>query len=75
MDNAILQKASVALILAIWVINAFRIREKKESSDPAIAAANARERHEWRHIRRAYRALQIIATVYFFVSLIGFLAV
>lgn len=73
MDNALLQKAVVAFIVVLWVISEFRTRAKKQHADPAIAAADARERHAWRYVRWGYRALQIAIMAYLFKSLIQYL--
>ena len=68
MDNPILQKTIIIFILILWVIDEFRARKK--CSDPAIEAADARERHEWRYLRWGFRTIQVAATVYIFVQLI-----
>ncbi|NDO83844.1 hypothetical protein CJP72_24830 [Citrobacter sp. NCU1] len=72
MDNLILQKTVITVILVLWVINEFRTKKKKQSA-PAIEEADARERHEWRYIRWGWRAIQMAATVYIVVQLIQFL--
>ncbi|HFT0375814.1 MULTISPECIES: hypothetical protein [Enterobacterales] len=69
MDNLILQKTIIIFILILWVIDEFRARKRKYS-DPAIEAADARERHEWRYLRWGFRTIQVAATVYVFVQLI-----
>ena len=69
MDNPILQKTIIVVILILWVIDEFRARKRK-CSDPAIEAADARERHEWRYLRWGFRAIQVAAIVYIFVQLI-----
>lgn len=69
MDNPILQKTIIIFILILWVIDEFRVRKRK-CSDPAIEAADARERHEWRYLRWGVRTIQVAATVYIFVQLI-----
>ncbi|PJD04591.1 hypothetical protein B9Q20_16780 [Enterobacter mori] len=69
MDNLILQKTIIIFILILWVIDEFRAR-KRIYSDPAIEAADARERHEWRYLRWGFRTIQVAATVYVFVQLI-----
>ncbi|WP_241784413.1 hypothetical protein [Raoultella terrigena] len=71
MDNPILQKTLIIFILILWVINEFRTRtRKRKTSDPAIEAADSRERHQWRYLRWGFRAVQAAATVYIFVQLI-----
>ncbi|MEF3089536.1 hypothetical protein [Raoultella scottii] len=71
MDNPILQKTLIIVILILWVIDEFRTRARKiKNSDPAIEAADARERHQWRYLRWGFRAVQAAATVYIFVQLI-----
>jgi hypothetical protein len=72
MDNLFLQKIIIIFILILWVINEFRTKKKKRS-DPAIEAADARERHEWRYLRLGGRAIRMAVTVYIFVQLIQFL--
>ncbi|MNH38664.1 hypothetical protein D3C79_997360 [compost metagenome] len=72
MDNPILQKAIIIFILVLWVIDEVRTKKRKRS-DPAIENADARERHEWRHLRWGFRAIQVAATVYIVVRLIQFL--
>ncbi|WP_395314608.1 hypothetical protein [Enterobacter sp. ECC-249] len=69
MDNPILQKTIIIFILILWIIAEFRARKRK-CSDPAIETADARERHEWRHLRWGFRTIQVAATVYIFVQLI-----
>ncbi|EAW9501057.1 hypothetical protein ABDM08_004239 [Salmonella enterica] len=74
MDNLVLQKIIVVFILILFVLNEFRrVRNrKKTSSDPAIAIADAEERHQWRYVLWIFRILQTIALGYLFVSLIWF---
>ena len=72
MDNPILQKTIIIFILILWIIDEFRAKKRK-CSDPAIEAADARERHEWRYLRWGFRLLQIAATAYFITQLIQFL--
>uniref|UniRef100_UPI0031FBB8FB hypothetical protein n=1 Tax=Citrobacter freundii TaxID=546 RepID=UPI0031FBB8FB len=72
MDNPILQKTVIIFILLLWVINEVRTKKRKRS-DPAIENADARERHEWRHLRWGFRAIQVATTVYIVVRLIQFL--
>lgn len=69
MDNPILQKTLVIFILILWVIDEFRTKKRK-TTDPAIEAADARERHQWRYLRWGFRAVQAAATAYIFVQLI-----
>ncbi|WP_072061345.1 MULTISPECIES: hypothetical protein [Enterobacter] len=64
-----LQKTIITFILILWVIDEFRARKRK-CSDPAIEAADARERHEWRYLRWGFRTIPVAATVYIFVLLI-----
>jgi hypothetical protein len=71
-DNPILQKTIIIFILILWVINEFRSRKRKRS-DPAIEAADARERYEWRYLRWGFLTSQVAATVYIFVHLMQFL--
>lgn len=72
MDNLILQKTTIILVLILWGINEFRTKKKKHY-DPAIEEADARERHEWRYLRWGARAVQIAAAVYIVVPLVEFL--
>ncbi|MEX0558706.1 hypothetical protein [Raoultella terrigena] len=69
MDNPILQKTLIIVILILWVIDEFRTRKRK-TADPAIEAADARERYQWRYLRWGFRAIQAAATVYIVVQLI-----
>ncbi|CAM3348625.1 TPA: hypothetical protein ACGBUC_001960 [Klebsiella variicola] len=69
MDNPIILKTIVSFILILWVIDVFRTRKRKRF-DPAIEAADARERHQWRYFRWAFRIIQVVAGVYIFVQLI-----
>ncbi|MHA4360368.1 hypothetical protein, partial [Klebsiella pneumoniae] len=47
----------------------FRTRKRKRS-EPAIEAADARERYQWRYLRWGFRVIQVIAGVYIVVQLI-----
>jgi len=70
-DNPILQKIIIIIILVLWVIDVFRTKKKR--TDPAIEEADARERHEWRYLRWGFWAVKVAATVYIFVQLMQFL--
>lgn len=64
LDNPLLSKIALVLILVLWCIDALRKRKKNHSSDSVIEAANARERYEWRYFRWSFRAIQIAASLY-----------
>ncbi|EFO0980970.1 hypothetical protein DX649_24420 [Escherichia coli] len=69
----LLLKAIVAVILALWAADALRTKRKKEHSNPAIADADARERHQWRYARWGLRLIQIACALYFVLSAIKFI--
>jgi len=71
-DNPILQKVIIIFLLVLWVISEFRTKKKKRL-DPAIEEADARERHEWRYLRRGFRVIQVLVTGYIFIQLIQLL--
>lgn len=67
MDNPLILKLIVAFLLATWMVQIFFKKKKITHLPAAIAEANARERHQWRHIRRVFRIMQIACTLYFIV--------
>ena len=73
-DSLVLLKILVVLIIIIGVRENLRWRRRKRQ-DPggAISQANARERHEWRYVRRAFTLIQIAFGLYILGSLIQFL--
>ena len=73
-DSLVLLKILVVLIIIIGVRETLRWRRRKRQ-DPggAISQANARERHEWRYVRRAFTLIQIAFGLYILGSLIQFL--
>ncbi|QJT83822.1 hypothetical protein C0557_21320 [Kosakonia sp. MUSA4] len=73
MDNILVLKAIVVAILALWAIDVLRTKRRKQHSDPAIAEANARERHDWRYFRWGFRIMQIACALYFILSAIKFI--
>lgn len=72
MDNSILQKSIIIIILVLWIIDEFRTKKQKYS-DPAIEEADSREHHEWRYLRWGFRAIKVAATAYILVQLIQLL--
>lgn len=73
MDISLLLKTIVAAILVLWAVDALRAKRKKEHSDPAIAEADARERHQWRYVRWGFRVIQIACSMYFVLLAIKFI--
>lgn len=73
MDNALVLKGIAVLLLAFWLRDALKARRKKRSADPAIAQADARERHAWRYVRWGVRGIQIACALYFVRMLIQIL--
>ncbi|EPG3392739.1 hypothetical protein MFC21_004927 [Klebsiella pneumoniae] len=63
MNHLIFEKVIIIFILVLWVFDTFR-------TDPAIEAADARERYQWRYFRWGFRIIQVVAGVYIFVQLI-----
>lgn len=69
MNHLIFEKVIIIFILVLWVFDTFRTRKRKRF-DPAIEAADARERYQWRYFRWGFRIIQVVAGVYIFVQLI-----
>lgn len=67
MDNPLFLKVIAVVLLATAVAQIFIKKKKMTHLPAAIAEANARERHQWRHIRRIFRIMQIACTIYFIV--------
>jgi len=73
-DSLVLLKILVVLIIIIGVRENLRWRRRKrQNPGGAISQANARERHEWRYVRRAFTLIQIAFGLYILGSLIQFL--
>ena len=75
MDNPLLIKGLVFLLLALWAWDIIRAKHKKQPADPAIAHADARERHAWRYVRWGFRVIQIACVLYVVWRLIQILLV
>ncbi|MDF7759374.1 hypothetical protein PU683_07505 [Kosakonia cowanii] len=63
MDNPLFLKVIVVVLLVAWVAQLFMKKRRTTPLSPAIAEANARERYQWRHIRRVFRLMQIASTL------------
>lgn len=73
-ESTVLMKILVVLLLIYWGYAELRKRRnKRENSDISIAKANARERNQWRYVRRFFQALQIAFALYLVGSTIKFL--
>ena len=68
-NHLIFEKVIIIFILVLWVFDTFRTRKRKRY-DPAIEAADASERHQWRYLRWGFRIIQVVAGVYIVVQLI-----
>ncbi len=75
MDNPLLLKGLVVLLLALWAWDIIRAKRKKQPADSAIAHADARERQAWRYVRWGFRVIQIACALYFVQMLIQILLV
>lgn len=73
MDNPLFLKALVVLLFAFWIWDLLKPKRKKQPEDPAIAQADARERHMWRDVRWGFRVIQIACALYFVQMLVQFL--
>lgn len=73
MDNQLFLKAVVVVMLVWCGWDVYRKKRKKVPVDPAIADADARERHRWRYLIAAYRIIQLVIALYFIRTLIRFL--
>ena len=62
-------KIIIIFLLILWGFDTFRTRKRKRY-DPAIEAADASERHQWRYLRWGFRIIQVVAGVYIVVQLI-----
>ncbi|EPG8540552.1 hypothetical protein RCD82_02975 [Klebsiella pneumoniae] len=69
MNHLIVQKIIIIFLLILWGFDTFRTRKRKRY-DPAIEAADASERHQWRYLRWGFRIIQVVAGVYIVVQLI-----
>ncbi|KAB8307717.1 hypothetical protein EH227_17215 [Rouxiella chamberiensis] len=73
-ESSVLMKILVVLLLIYWGYAELQKRRKKrENPDVSIAKANARERNQWRYVRRLFRVLQIAFALYLVGSTIKFL--
>ena len=68
-NHLIVEKIIIIFLLILWGFDTFRTRKRKRY-DPAIEAADASERHQWRYLRWGFRIIQVIAGVYIVVQLI-----
>ena len=59
----------IIILLILWGFDTFRTRKRKRY-DPAIEAADASERYQWRYLRWGFRIIQVVAGVYIVVQLI-----
>lgn len=73
MDNPVILKALVAVLLVLWVMNIFRKMKIKPHPNPAIAAADAKERHHWRYARWGLKALQTVMALLIVTTLVKYL--
>lgn len=68
-NHLIVEKIIIIILLILWGFDTFRTRKRKRY-DPAIEAADASERYQWRYLRWGFRIIQVIAGVYIVVQLI-----
>ena len=68
-NHLIVEKSIIIFLLILWGFDTFRTRKRKRY-DPAIEAADASERHQWRYLRWGFRIIQVVAGVYIVVQLI-----
>jgi hypothetical protein len=73
MDNIILHKVIVILLMILWACDILRRKKKKQNLDPAIAQANAAERYHWRYLRWGWRLLQLVCCCYLLVMAVKIL--
>lgn len=75
MLNTLLFKAIVILILVMscWDFLRKRVNTKVAEPEDKIAAANARERHQWRYARWGWNLIQLACCLYFIFSAIRFI--
>lgn len=73
-DSSVLLKIVVITLLSLWGYAELRKRRKKKPNlEASISKANARERHEWRYVRRLFKVIQIAFTLYILWSVIQYL--
>ena len=68
-NHLIVDNIIIIILLVLWGFDTFRTRTRKRS-EPAIEAADASERHQWRYLRWGFRIIQVVAGVYIVVQLI-----
>lgn len=68
-NHLIVEKIIIIFLLVLWGFDTFRTVKRKRY-DPAIEAADASERHQWRYLRWGFRIIQVVAGVYILVQLI-----
>ena len=73
MDGSLMLKifAGLAAIVSVWLD--FRPIKRKQNPDPAIASADARERHDWRYARWGIRTVQFLLVIYLLWIIIRFI--
>ena len=69
MNHLIVEKIIIIILLILWGFDTFRTRKRKRY-DPAIEAADASERYQWRYLGWGLRTIQVVAGVYIVVQLI-----
>ncbi len=69
MNHLIIEKIIIIILLVLWGFDTFRTR-KENAMIPAIEAADASERYQWRYLRWGFRIIQVVAGVYIVVQLI-----
>ncbi|WP_395164688.1 hypothetical protein [Klebsiella pneumoniae] len=62
MNHLIVEKIIIIILLILWGFDTFRTRKRKRY-DPAIEAADASERYQWRYLRWGFRIIQVVAGV------------
>ena len=68
-NHLIVEKIIINCRLDLWRVDPCRTRPRTRY-DPAIEAADASERHQWRYLRWGFRIIQVVAGVYIVVQLI-----
>ncbi|THE39477.1 hypothetical protein DJ535_08330 [Citrobacter murliniae] len=71
--SSLLTKIFLVLLLILWFRTLLLRRRKKQSSVAAIAAADARERYQWRYFRWSLQSIQIAFYLYLTWSIIKYL--
>ncbi|EDR9714027.1 TPA: hypothetical protein ACGHLA_004172 [Salmonella enterica subsp. enterica serovar Bovismorbificans] len=64
MDHSLILKVSGLLIVMLFIFGELLLpKKRRQSADPVIAAADARERYEWRYTLWFFRSIRFTGAI------------